>query len=131
MSSPEIVRTSSLLYRFGLWISSTRLEQKRKRNWPARAAVDSPIREDGAMGFHNTAALPRARRRVRFGAQTYDWEDHMPGQNLVAIYSSRSQAEAARARLLESGIADDDIRLSPDQQASATTSPVMPKHEGG
>lgn len=54
----------------------------------------------------------------------------MQGQNLVAVYPSRSQAEAARSRLLDSGIAENDIRLSADQQESAASS-VIPKQEGG
>jgi stress response protein YsnF len=55
----------------------------------------------------------------------------MQGQNLVAIYPSLSQADAARSRLLESGIAGEDIRLSADRHASAATSTVTPKQEGG
>jgi stress response protein YsnF len=55
----------------------------------------------------------------------------MHGENVVAIFSSRLQAEAARSRLLDSGIADADIRLSADRQASAETSTVAPKHEDG
>jgi Domain of unknown function (DUF2382) len=54
----------------------------------------------------------------------------MLGQNLVAVYPSRSQAEAARSRLLDSGIAENDIRLSADQQGSAASS-ATPKQEGG
>jgi stress response protein YsnF len=54
----------------------------------------------------------------------------MHGQNLVAVYPSRSQAEAARSRLLDSGIAENDIRLSADQQGSAASS-ATPKQKGG
>src|SRR6266404_4276400 len=55
----------------------------------------------------------------------------MQGQNLIAIYPSLSQAEAARSRLLESGIAGDDIRLSADRHASTAASTVSPKQERG
>jgi hypothetical protein len=55
----------------------------------------------------------------------------MQGHNLVAVYPSRSQAKAARSRLIDSGIAENDIRLSADQQGSAASSAAAPKQEGG
>jgi len=42
-------------------------------------------------------------------------EERMQGQNLVAIYPLRSQAEAARYALLEKGVSAADVRLSPEQ----------------
>ncbi|MBV9522073.1 MAG: YsnF/AvaK domain-containing protein [Alphaproteobacteria bacterium] len=55
----------------------------------------------------------------------------MREQNLVAVFSSRAQAEAARARLLESGVAEADIRLSADPQAIGSASTTAPTHEHG
>jgi stress response protein YsnF len=57
----------------------------------------------------------------------------MQGQNLVAIFSSRSEAEAAQRRLIGAGIAASDIRLSTDETTapSAATSTTSPRQEGG
>jgi len=42
-------------------------------------------------------------------------------QNLVAVFSSRSQAEAARSELLEKGVSEADIRLSEEEGGSSST----------
>src|SRR4051812_43981536 len=38
----------------------------------------------------------------------------MHDQTLIAAYATRAEAERVRNRLIESGIPNDDIRLSPD-----------------
>jgi stress response protein YsnF len=54
----------------------------------------------------------------------------MHGHNLVAVFSSRSDADAARERLLTEGVAQSDIRVSADHNTASTTT-APPKHEGG
>jgi stress response protein YsnF len=54
----------------------------------------------------------------------------MHGHNLVAVFSSRSDADAARERLLTEGVAQSDIRVSADHTTASTTT-APPKHEGG
>jgi hypothetical protein len=48
-------------------------------------------------------------------------EEPMYKQNLVAVFSSRSQAEAARSELLEKGVSEADIRLSEEEGGSSST----------
>ena len=43
----------------------------------------------------------------------------MQNQTLIAAYATRADAELVRNRLIESGIPEDDIRLSPDTSADA------------
>jgi stress response protein YsnF len=45
----------------------------------------------------------------------------MYGHNVVAVYTSRSVADSARARLIAAGIAESDIRLSAEQSGETTT----------
>jgi hypothetical protein len=43
----------------------------------------------------------------------------MQNHTLIAAYATRAEAESVRNRLIESGISDDDIRLSDDTSADA------------
>lgn len=53
----------------------------------------------------------------------------MENQTLIAVYATRAEAERVRDRLIQSGITEDDIRLSPD--ASADGQGSANRTEGG
>jgi stress response protein YsnF len=97
----------------------------------------APIRFDDLAT--NNGTLRRSFRRnnhliglLNAGLQFGHSESCMYGQNLVAVYSSRSQAEAARSRLLESGIPSSDIRLSVERgETSAAADTATAATQGG
>src|SRR4051794_10043585 len=62
----------------------------------------------------------------------------MQGQNFVAIYTTRAEAERARERLRREGVGDADMRLSAERDGAAATTtatgtdnPLAPKREEG
>jgi stress response protein YsnF len=58
-------------------------------------------------------------------------EECMDQQNLVAVYSSRATADAARARLVSAGIPASDIRLSAEDAAATPRMSAEPQRETG
>jgi stress response protein YsnF len=54
----------------------------------------------------------------------------MPAQNLVAVFTTYAEADAARSRLLAVGVSPSEIQLSA-QQDTASSQATRPAHEGG
>ncbi|MDB5410973.1 MAG: hypothetical protein JWL84_5885 [Rhodospirillales bacterium] len=55
----------------------------------------------------------------------------MPAQNLVAVFTTYAEADAARSRLLAAGVSSSEIQLSATQQDTASSPATQPAHEGG